>query len=131
MPFTESKNHIFINYSRADSTFVDELYNFLFEEGYHPWMDRKDILPGDKWERAIDRAIKNSAVFIAVLSKNSFERRGVLQQEIVTAIEKSRRMMPFDIYIIPVRLDECDIPERLEDCQVIDWDGDHKKYLLI
>lgn len=31
------------------------------------------------------------------------------------------KLLPGDIHIIPVRLEECDYPERLENVQGIDW----------
>ena len=131
MPFQESKDHIFINYSRKDSDFVDDLYALLNNEGYRPWMDRRDILPGEDWRRVINRAVRNCAVFIAVLSKNSVERRGELQKEITTALEEKRGKLPGDIFIIPVKLDDCDVPECFENIQVIDWNGGGGKDMLL
>lgn len=84
-------------------------------------MDKHDILPGEKWELAIKRAIRDCDFFLICLSKNSVNKRGVLQKEIRIALDICQGMIDNDIYIIPVRLEECDAPESLQDFQGVDW----------
>jgi hypothetical protein len=104
---------IFLSYARKDSTNVKELYRKLTEAGYHPWMDVEDILPGEDWEKKITTAIQEVPFFLACLSTNSVDHRGVVQQEIKEALQVWRRKLDDDIYLIPVRLDNCRIPDAL------------------
>ncbi len=129
----QPKSHakIFINYSRIDQEAAEKIYKLLDEAGHSPWMDVHSIQGGEIWLNAIDKAISECELFIAVLSQNSVNRRGVLQKELKTALDKWDEMLPDDIYLIPIRLDECPIPDRLKNFQVLDWeDGKHKDKLL-
>jgi len=108
---------IFLSYVRSDRGSVEKLYQNLSDAGFRPWMDAKDILPGERWESAVRRAIRNSHFFLACLSANSVNRRGFLQKEINDALDIWREMLDSDIYLIPVRLEDCAVPECLRDFQ--------------
>ena len=68
---------------------------------------------------------------MAILSNNSVTRRNVIQKELKKALDKWEGMLPDDICIIPLRIDDCPIPELLKDLHIIDWeDGAGKDKLL-
>ena len=111
------KRQIFLCYAREDEEKVNNLYQKLCDEGFKPWMDKKDILPGEQWEFCIPRAIRRSDFFLACLSANSVTKRGYLQKEIKEGLDIWDEMLEDDIYLIPVRLEDCEVPERLRDFQ--------------
>jgi hypothetical protein len=111
---------IFLSYSRNDQDVVKAAYKELRKKGYSPWMDQFDIVPGEKWERAIQRTIEKADFFLVFLSEHSVNRRGVLQQEIRMALSEWNKMLSDDIYLIPVRLTNCPIPEDLSSFQCVD-----------
>jgi len=111
---------IFISYASEDRTRVKELYDRLRSAGHDPWMDSADIIGGEDWERSIGRAIHSADFFVACLSNNSVQKRGFLQKEFLQALDKWREKLPDDIYLIPVKLEECAMPERLVGFQTID-----------
>lgn len=111
---------VFICYARKDSAHVEELYAKLATAGFQPWMDTRDINPGEDWELALSEAIKRSPLFIACLSKHSSDRRGTLQKEIREALEVWREKLENDIYLIPVRLEDCAVPRPLARFQWVD-----------
>jgi hypothetical protein len=111
---------IFLSYARNDQDIVKVLYTRLEDEGYKPWMDQFDILPGEDWERSIRSTIKKADFFLVFLSKHSINRRGVLQKEIRIALDSWNGMLSDDIYFIPVRLSECQIPDELSSFQWVD-----------
>lgn len=111
---------VFLSYTRQDGEQVEWLYQKLSDVGFRPWMDKKDILPGETWESSIRRAIRTSDFFLACLSTNSVNRRGFLQKEIKRALAIWQEKLDSDIYLIPVRLDECEAPESLCDFQWVD-----------
>ena len=111
---------LFLSYARADAEKVEPIYSKLRESGYAPWMDTKNILPGERWETKINQAIKKSDFFMAFLSGNSVDRRGVLRKEVRLALGKWQEMLEEDIYLIPIRIESCEIPEELEGFQVLD-----------
>jgi len=111
---------IFLCYARSDQQKVIELYQKLSGAGLNPWMDIKNILPGELWESAIQKAIRASDFFLACLSRNSVNRRGQIQKEISEALNIWNEKLESDIYLIPVRLEECEVPERLQSFQWVD-----------
>jgi hypothetical protein len=104
---------IFLSYAREDEEKVKKLHQKLSNVGFKPWMDKKDILPGERWESSIRRAIQHSDFFLACLSANSVNKRGWIQKEIRDALDIWQEMLDSDIYLIPVRLEDCEVPERL------------------
>jgi hypothetical protein len=108
---------VFLSYAREDEEKVGILYQKLSQKGFKPWMDQEDILPGEKWKIRIQRAIRDSDFFLACLSANSINKRGFLQREIKDALDIWQEKLDSDIYLIPVRLERCDVPENLHDFQ--------------
>lgn len=110
----------FISYASEDRPRATQLYKRLRAAGYKPWMDSEDIVGGEDWSRSIERAISQAEFFLVCLSAHSVEKRGYLQREILGALDKWREKLPDDIYLLPVRLEECQRPERLSRFQTID-----------
>lgn len=104
---------IFLSYARKDKDAVGLLYDKLKAEGHEPWIDSKDILPGEDFKRAIEKAIRESDLFLACLSSNSVDRRGFIQRELKQGLDIWKERLESDIYIIPVRLEDCKGPESL------------------
>jgi CheY-like chemotaxis protein len=113
---------LFLSYARADLPIVEEIYQNL-SKNYRPWMDVHNIVGGEDWLHAIYTAIDHSELFIPILSNNSVTRRGMIVKEVKRALDKWNGMLPSDIYVIPLRLDDCPIPELVKHLQVIEWDG--------
>ncbi len=111
---------IFLSYARNDEKKVMYIYEMLSEAGFSPWMDQRNILPGENWELSIKRAIKESDFFLAILSKNSTNKRGIIQSEIKYALECWKLKLDSDIYLIPARIEYCDAPESLSAFQWVD-----------
>lgn len=106
--------HAFISYVREDSRRVDQLQRILEAAGIPVWRDTADLWPGQDWRANIRRAITNDAlVFLACFSQLSLSRaRSYQNEELLLAIEQLRLRPPDDPWLIPVRFDESDIPDR-------------------
>ena len=102
---------IFLAHASEDKDAVIDLYNRLKAKGFKPWLDKVDLLPGQSWRAKIPKAIRESDVFIACLSKDSVAKQGYIQREFRMALQKMGDMPPGKIYLIPVRLDDCQVPE--------------------
>ena len=116
----ESHYKVFISYAREDKKVADTLYLKLSIAGYEPFLDTKNILPGEDWANRIEKAINKSVFFLLLLSTNSINKRGFLQKEIRQALEMWNKMLDDDIYLIPVRIEECDVPDKLARFQWVD-----------
>jgi len=105
--------HAFIAYVREDSHRVDRLQRRLEASGVPVWRDTADLWPGEDWRAKVRQAILSQAlVFIACFSANSVTRsRSYQNEELVLAIEQLRVRRPDVPWLIPVRFDDCDIPD--------------------
>jgi hypothetical protein len=111
---------IFLSYVRKDKERVEQLYDKLSKAGYKPWMDTHDVLGGQLWRSSIEQAIKSADFFLACLSRRSVSKRGYLQKELRDALSIWNEKLPEDIFLIPVRLEDCKVPASLSQFQWID-----------
>ena len=109
----EPSGHVFISYVRENSSAVDELQQAFESAGIRVWRDTRDLWPGEDWREKIRDAItRNALVFIACFSRESSSRAKSYQNEELTlAVEEIRQRPPKIPWLIPVRLDNCDIPD--------------------
>lgn len=124
----KSSKIVFISYAREDEQSAERLYKDLRNCGLEPWLDKKDILPGYRWQYAIYQAIKNSRFFIPLISSTSADKIGYIQNELKYAIEVSKNFPEREVFMIPARLDNCVMPYPiLEEIQSVDlfpdWDS--------
>ncbi|KPA15233.1 protein containing Toll-Interleukin receptor, partial [Candidatus Magnetomorum sp. HK-1] len=98
---------VFISYAREDHEVAYKIYDDLKNRGLSPWIDKEHILPGVNWMQIISKSIKESNYFIALLSSNSVSKRGYVQKELKIALDLLDEFPPEDIFLIPVRIDEC------------------------
>lgn len=111
---------VFLSYAREDRAPVMILYDRLAAAGILPWMDDRDILPGEDWEKSIWRAIQDSDFVVVCLSRYSTGKRGFLQREVKRALELWEEKLEEDIYLIPSRLEDCVPPNSLRKFQWVD-----------
>ena len=104
---------VFIAYVVEDYAYAARLYDALTEAGFHPWLDRKKLLPGQNWRRCIERAIDTSDFFVACFSSNSVRKRGQFPYEIRYALRSAERMPLDDVFVFPVRTGDCRVPSRI------------------
>ncbi len=107
------KLKVFISYAREDSEKALYYYDLFVKEGVSPWIDARHLLPGQNWEAEIDRAFNDANVVVLLLSKHSVTKRGFVQREANDAIERLRYKQPTDIYVIPLLLEQCDVPSYI------------------
>jgi CheY-like chemotaxis protein len=108
---------VFISYARENRGIAEDLYEKLSAAGYHPWMDTKDLLPGELWEDRISDVIEKSTFFLACLSNESVNKRGMVQKELRKGLEVLQNFTNKDIYFIPLRLHDVPVPDQLRSFQ--------------
>jgi hypothetical protein len=77
------------------------------------------IKVGQNWDFEIKRALDKASFVLMFISKISYDRRGYLQREMKIALDKLDEKLVDDIYIIPVLLDDAQVPEQLKKIQYI------------
>jgi len=118
---------VFIAYVQEDLTKAERLFEAFREHGYDPWLDRKKLLPGQNWPRAIEQAIEVSDFFLACFSRCSVVKRGQFHAELRYALDCAKRIPLDQVFLIPVRLEDCSVPACVsKDIQYVDlfpdWD---------
>lgn len=104
---------IFLSHSSKDKSIARSLYRRLTSDGYSVWFDEESLIAGQNWELEINKAISQSDVVIVCLSKNAMTKDGYLHREIRIALDIAYEKPEGKIFLIPIKLDECDVPTRL------------------
>lgn len=112
---------VFISYAKEDYRFAEKLYSFLEERGFKPWLDKKRLLPGQDWSFTIKQSLKEANYIVLLLSNISVQKRGYVQREFKLALEYYEEKLDDDIYLIPLKIDDCSIPERLSKFQWVEY----------
>ena len=108
-----TSGHVFLCYAREDSDQVNELEQALRAAGIPTWRDKANLWPGQNWQAHIRRAITDGAlVFLACFSSVSQSRKVRFQnEELLLAVEQARMRATDDSWLIPIRFDDCLIPD--------------------
>lgn len=109
----ERSGYVFICYATEDSERVAALERVFTVNGIQVWRSESSLEPGDYWATEIKNAIKHESVaFIACFSAKSVARQASYQRiELLLAIDELRSRQPGTSWLIPVRLDDCEIPD--------------------
>jgi len=105
---------VFICHASEDKSTAENLYSRLGELGLSPWLDQKNLAGGEDWKLEIEKAVEVSDAVVILLSKNSVKKEGFIQKELKQALEKAEEKPEGTIFLIPLRLDECEVPQRLK-----------------
>lgn len=109
---------IFFSYSRDDSMFVMELAKDLRAAGATVWLDQLDIQPGTRWDSSVEKALQESTTLLVILSNSSVKSHNVLD-EVSYALEENKK-------VVPLLLENCQIPFRLRRLQYADFSGNRE-----
>ena len=116
---------VFISYAKEDYSFASKLYDYLIENNFNPWLDKKEILPGQDWNFLIRKALRDANYIVLLLSSTSVQKRGYVQREFKVALDFVEEKLEDDVYLIPLRINDCIIPEKLSKFQWIEYDTDN------
>ncbi len=120
----ESKLVPFLCYAKEDQIIVREFSQRLKSEGWiDPWFDEEDILPGQVWQDSVVNAVRQSHAVIVFLSKIAIASEGFFQKELKLALDTAAEKPEGTIFIIPIRIDHCDVPDMLTKYQYVDYFG--------
>ncbi|MEW6401242.1 MAG: SUMF1/EgtB/PvdO family nonheme iron enzyme [Chloroflexota bacterium] len=119
---------VFLCHASQDKPTVQRLYDALKAETWiDPWLDKSKILPGQAWQFVIEKAVDESDVVIVCLSTESVGKDGYVQRELRYAYDLALEKPEGTIFLIPLRLDECEVPRSLRSLHRVDYFGPRKK----
>ncbi|MBI5950800.1 MAG: toll/interleukin-1 receptor domain-containing protein [Chloroflexi bacterium] len=114
------KLKIFLCHASEDKAEVKGLYDLLAKQGTDPWLDTEKLLPGQDWNFEINKALDDADVILLCLSKKSVSKEGYVQKEMRLAIDQALEMPEGRIFLIPARLEECQLPYKIKSYQWVD-----------
>ncbi len=111
---------IFLCHSKKDRDQAIKIKTELENFGYSVWFDEDDILPGQIWEQKIKNSIEEALIVMVCLSSNWVNAKSYAHKELRTALEVMYEYPEDKIFIIPIKFDDCPIPEKLKNIQYIE-----------
>lgn len=108
---------VFISYASEDYEQAADLGFYLAYDGFDPWIDREKLLPGEDWDLKLRSAIEGCDAAIVCLSNASVNKRGYLQKEIRKMLDVAGEIPQGEVFLIPVRLENCPVPDPLKKSQ--------------
>lgn len=118
---------IFLSHSSLDKSIVISLALDLEKRGLIPWVDAFDILPGESIVSKINEGITSCDFALLFLSHNSLQSNWVLKEwetMLWDEIDSGK------VKIIPVKLDDCEVPKILQTKKYIDLSKDYNAGLF-
>jgi hypothetical protein len=112
---------VFLCHAKEDKAAVRDLYKRLKADGFDVWFDEESLLSGQRWEVEIPRAVLNTDAVIVFLSCNSVKKNSYIREEIRSALNTAEKKKQEEIYLIPLKLEECDVPFELRKWQWVDF----------
>lgn len=115
---------VFISYSHADKTFVDTLAAHLVKRNAHVWVDSWELNVGDSIIGRVQDAIQDSSALLVILSKASVQSEWC-KKELSAGL--MRELNERRVIVLPVLLEDCEIPIFLREKMYADFRRDFDK----
>jgi hypothetical protein len=116
---------VFLCHASEDKQEVRSLYRRLSADGFDPWLDEEKLLPGQDWRREIASALHKADVVLVCLSHTSATKTGFVQKEIRDVLDLADLQPEGMIFVIPTKLEECGVPDRLRKWHWVDYYRDN------
>jgi hypothetical protein len=112
---------IYLSCSSHDIAAAREYYQKLRAAGWiQPWLEEEDLLPGQDSRLEIEKAVRAADAVLVFLSSRSVTQEGNLQRELKLALDVADEKPEGMVFVIPVRLDDCSLPQRLRTWKPVD-----------
>lgn len=112
---------VFISYSHSDAKFAERLAFQLVKASAQVWIDRWELTVGDSLIQKIQEAVAGASALLVILSKSSV-RSEWTKKEINTGL--LRELEEKRVVVLPVLLEDCEIPLFLRDKLYADFRSD-------
>jgi hypothetical protein len=115
-------NSVFVSYSSKDRNFVERLATDLRSRGLYVWFDQWELKVGDSLIEKINAGIASQDYLVVVLSKTSVRSQWVMK-ELNAAL--MRELKERRVVVLPILIEDCDIPPLLSEKVYADFRGDY------
>ncbi|ETX02531.1 MAG: hypothetical protein ETSY1_03245 [Candidatus Entotheonella factor] len=111
---------IILCHAFEDKKVVGRVYDALQEAGFEVWLDLESASDEQVWEPDVADCLRQAACMLVFLSKNSVRKIGSTHHEFGQLIDTWKDMQEGTVHTIPVRINDCEIPEVLSRLDHID-----------
>src|SRR6516162_9563455 len=114
---------VFLSYASEDAPAALRLCEDLRAAGIEVWLDQSALRGGDAWDAAIQKQIRECALFVPLVSASTNARgEGYFRLEWRLAVERSYRVADDQAFLLPVLIDETPqamarVPDRFRERQ--------------
>lgn len=118
---------LYISYSRQDKELINRLSGDLSKYGIDPFYDDNILQVGNEWQKQLTRAITESDGILILITNNSISSKYVMNElgmARVFAMNSENKKL-----LIPVIYGNVEIPEFIQDIQVVFWKQNYKEFL--
>lgn len=119
-------HQVFLSHSSKDHAVCQQLYADLLNLGFQVWYDEVALEPGDSLIEKIGSSLQSSNVLAVVLSENSVKSTWVTKE---VAVALHGHLAGAKIRVVPIRLDDSDLPPFLVDFKYVDFRPDANRQL--
>lgn len=132
MERSTGQTNIFLIHAHSDREIVRKLYQRLSRDRLNVWLDAERLQPGQDWQKEIRKALLKCDVVIVCLTRNFDKQHGYRHEELKLALEKAEFLPGDEVFIIPARLEECEVPEPLRHLHRVDLfkAGGYRKLIM-
>ena len=120
IPTSADGKYTFVSYKREDKPRASKIVEGLRALGVKVWWD-DDLAAGQEWREEIEQHLKKASCEIVLWSSHSVGEEGRFVREEAEVAMRQR------IPLVPVRIDDVEIPFGFREVQTVDlltWDGD-------
>lgn len=109
---------VFLCHASEDKPFAEHLVSELDRRALHAWFDKREILVGDSIVAKINEALSQCCYVVALLSPHSVKKPWVTR-ELNSSL--MRQLANEGIQVLPVLVEDCQIPPLLADLKYADF----------
>ncbi len=109
----QRRKEIFISYAREDLKYAISIKTLLENDGHKVWIDFANGKPGAFFKKEIRDKLNTVDFVVFLLSKESIKPNRVVAEELAIVIDLQRNFDEECIFLIAIKINNCDIPEVL------------------
>ncbi len=106
---------------KEDRDTAIRIYNDLKNRGFDVWLESESLLPGQNRDILSLSEIEKSDYVLVMLSESSMNTRDKFHRYLKTAINKQAELPEQSIFLIPLKLGECEVRKELKELEYADF----------
>ncbi len=126
----ERLRRVFIIYAKEDQAVASEIANLIRESGMEPWLDVENITAGQIWMDEMAKALDESAMAVVLVSQN-LNKSTYASKELKSAISDLEANDKKSSPLIPILIDDSEMPSSISHIQFVDFKKDDAKKFLV